>query len=142
MSRTRFVRTRRKAAARLGEWMEGALGDAELVQCLRAAEGAPRWFGFKGILDHLDPVAPEEGPDSGSNRVNRGGSWNNNARNCRSANRNNNSPGNRNNNLGFRPVSVRRGPIAATVMAGPHFGRPAPRSRGDEHAPLPAAPVG
>ncbi|MBM4311952.1 MAG: hypothetical protein FJ119_13530 [Deltaproteobacteria bacterium] len=38
----------------------------------------------------------------GSNRVNRGGSWNNNARNCRSANRNNNSPGNRNNNLGLR----------------------------------------
>ncbi len=40
----------------------------------------------------------------GSNRVNRGGSWNNNGRNCRSANRNNNWPGNRNNNLGFRAV--------------------------------------
>ena len=40
--------------------------------------------------------------DEGSNRVNRGGSWNNNARNCRSANRNYNTPGNRNNNLGFR----------------------------------------
>lgn len=38
----------------------------------------------------------------GSNRVNRGGSWNNNANNCRSANRNNNNPGNSNNNLGFR----------------------------------------
>ncbi|MBR0224929.1 MAG: SUMF1/EgtB/PvdO family nonheme iron enzyme [Thermoguttaceae bacterium] len=37
-----------------------------------------------------------------SNRVNRGGSWNNNARNCRSANRNWNTPDNRNNNLGFR----------------------------------------
>jgi len=37
-----------------------------------------------------------------SNRVNRGGSWNNNARNCRSANRNRNTPTNRNNNLGFR----------------------------------------
>ncbi|MCP4107211.1 MAG: SUMF1/EgtB/PvdO family nonheme iron enzyme [Desulfobacteraceae bacterium] len=37
-----------------------------------------------------------------SNRVNRGGGWNSNARNCRSANRNRNSPGNRNNNLGFR----------------------------------------
>ena len=32
----------------------------------------------------------------------RGGNWNNNAKNCRSANRNNNSPGNRNNNLGLR----------------------------------------
>ncbi|MEA3450726.1 MAG: SUMF1/EgtB/PvdO family nonheme iron enzyme [Bacteroidota bacterium] len=42
----------------------------------------------------------------GSNRVNRGGSWNNNAGNCRVANRNNNSPGNRNNNLGFRLVFV------------------------------------
>jgi hypothetical protein len=38
----------------------------------------------------------------GSNRVKRGGSWNNNAQNCRSANRNNNTPSNRNNNLGFR----------------------------------------
>lgn len=43
------------------------------------------------------------GSDSlGSNRVNRGGSWNNPAQNCRSANRNYNSPGNRNNDLGFR----------------------------------------
>lgn len=42
------------------------------------------------------------GPASGDNRVNRGGSWNNNARNCRSANRNRNNPENRNNNLGFR----------------------------------------
>jgi hypothetical protein len=40
--------------------------------------------------------------EGGSNRVNRGGTWNNPARNCRSANRNNNEPGNRNNNLGFR----------------------------------------
>ena len=40
--------------------------------------------------------------NSGSNRVNRGGSWNNNATNCRCANRNNNSPSNTNNNLGFR----------------------------------------
>ncbi|MEE9394459.1 MAG: SUMF1/EgtB/PvdO family nonheme iron enzyme [Planctomycetota bacterium] len=43
-------------------------------------------------------------PLSGSNRVNRGGSWNNKAQNCRSANRNRNSPDNRNNNLGFRLV--------------------------------------
>ncbi|MCG3155649.1 MAG: hypothetical protein DKINENOH_02256 [bacterium] len=42
----------------------------------------------------------------GSNRMVRGGAWNNNAQNCRSANRNNDDPGNRNDNLGFRPVFV------------------------------------
>ncbi|MBW4478687.1 MAG: SUMF1/EgtB/PvdO family nonheme iron enzyme [Tolypothrix brevis GSE-NOS-MK-07-07A] len=36
----------------------------------------------------------------------RGGSWNNNPENCRSANRNNNNPDNRNNNIGFRVVLV------------------------------------
>jgi len=40
--------------------------------------------------------------------VNRGGSWNNDARNCRCANRNNNWPGNENNNLGFRVSRARR----------------------------------
>ncbi|WP_408648730.1 SUMF1/EgtB/PvdO family nonheme iron enzyme [Tumidithrix elongata] len=34
----------------------------------------------------------------------RGGSWNNNAINCRSANRNRNNLDNRNNNIGFRVV--------------------------------------
>jgi formylglycine-generating enzyme required for sulfatase activity len=34
----------------------------------------------------------------------RGGSWNNNANNCRSANRNRNDADNRNNNIGFRVV--------------------------------------
>ena len=42
----------------------------------------------------------------GSNRVIRGGSWNNNASNLRSANRNNDRPGNRNDNVGFRLVST------------------------------------
>ncbi len=41
-------------------------------------------------------------PPEGSNRVNRGGSWNNAAGNCRSANRSGNDPGNRNDNLGLR----------------------------------------
>ena len=38
------------------------------------------------------------------NRVLRGGSWNNNAQNCRVAYRNNNEPDNQNNNIGFRLV--------------------------------------
>jgi len=38
----------------------------------------------------------------GVNRVVRGGSWINNAQNCRAAYRNNNGPANRNNNIGFR----------------------------------------
>jgi len=43
---------------------------------------------------------------TGSNRVIRGGNWNNDAPNLRSANRNNDDPGNRNNNLGFRLLST------------------------------------
>ncbi len=38
----------------------------------------------------------------GSNRVNRGGSWDNDAANCRMANRNTNQPTNRTTNNGFR----------------------------------------
>lgn len=50
-------------------------------------------------------------------RVNRGGSWNNNARNVRAANRNRNSANNRNNNLGFRLcVSQARHKIAVQRM--------------------------
>jgi formylglycine-generating enzyme required for sulfatase activity/RecA/RadA recombinase len=45
----------------------------------------------------------------------RGGSWNNEAHNCRSAIRNNNEPGNRNNNLGFRLASSRQRPDAARL---------------------------
>ncbi|WP_457575848.1 PEGA domain-containing protein [Desulfomarina sp.] len=44
------------------------------------------------------------GPSSGSNRVNRGGSWNYAARGVRTANRDRDSPGNRIGNLGFRLV--------------------------------------
>ena len=38
----------------------------------------------------------------GANRVLRGGSWNNNGRNARFANRNRNAPDNLNQNIGFR----------------------------------------
>jgi hypothetical protein len=53
--------------------------------------------------------------------VNRGGSWNNNANNCKVANRNNNNPGNSNNNIGFRlvvPQLKRYGRKATREQAG------------------------
>ncbi|MEA2060752.1 MAG: SUMF1/EgtB/PvdO family nonheme iron enzyme [Thermodesulfobacteriota bacterium] len=56
------------------------------------------WYGDYPSNAVTDP----RGPSEGSNRVIRGGSWNNNVRNCRSANRNRNTPDNRNNNNGFR----------------------------------------
>ena len=47
-------------------------------------------------------VTDPTGPLSGSYRVNRGGSWNNDAKSCRSANRNGYTPDFRNYRLGFR----------------------------------------
>ena len=54
-------------------------------------------------------------------RVLRGGSFNNNAQNVRSANRNNNQPDNRNNNNGFRPASTLRQTLTSALpeSAGP-----------------------
>jgi len=51
-----------------------------------------------------EPVTDPEGPGSGSSRVLRGGSWCNDARDCRSANRNVFAPGLPNFNFGFRVV--------------------------------------
>jgi formylglycine-generating enzyme required for sulfatase activity len=63
-------------------------------------EWCSHWYGPYAGGTATDP----QGAASGSNRVIRGGSWDNNANNCRSAQRNNNDPGNRNNNIGFRAV--------------------------------------
>ncbi len=52
------------------------------------------------------PVSDPTGPVSGTNRVGRGGSWNNEPNYCRSANRYNNTPNTQNNNLGFRLAIV------------------------------------
>jgi formylglycine-generating enzyme required for sulfatase activity len=49
------------------------------------------------------PVSDPVGPQAGSSRVGRGGSWSNNARNARSANRNFVAPGGRSHDLGLRP---------------------------------------
>jgi hypothetical protein len=57
------------------------------------------------------------GSQGSSNRVNRGGSFDNAASNARSANRNNDTPENADNNLGLRPVKASQCPIA--VIQGP-----------------------
>ncbi len=56
------------------------------------------WYNDDYGEDAIDPV----GPSSGSNRVFRGGSWSNGARQCRSAFRGAYTPGFRNRVLGFR----------------------------------------
>jgi formylglycine-generating enzyme required for sulfatase activity len=56
------------------------------------------WYGDYSVKPQYNP----SGPESGSNRVIRGGSWNNDADDCRSAYRNHNDPGDRDNDLGFR----------------------------------------
>lgn len=54
----------------------------------------------------------------------RGGSWNNNPRNLRSANRNRNTAGNRNNNLGFRLAQSTRAASVPLPGAGRSTERP------------------
>jgi len=138
--RSRLLRTRRKFRMRERQCLAGEIDDAQLARCSAAAEGGVRWYGFRGILQSLGGEVSKgiwaggEGADSGSNRVRRGGSWNNTASNCRSAYRNNNDPSNRNNNIGFRLVSTLR-----TGQARSHPPPPAPRSGGDGHARLRAA---
>jgi len=139
--RSRLLRTRRKFRLRERQWQSGEIDSEQLAMCAAAAEGGVRWYGFRGILQSLGGEVSKgiwaggEGADSGSNRVKRGGSWNNTASNCRSAYRNNNDPSNRNNNIGFRLVSTMR----PKGQAGSHPPSPAPRGGGDEQARLRAA---
>lgn len=78
-------------------WMSGLLDEQECVERTQA---------IYSFVDKADAVAYKKkrihSYIEGSNRVLRGGSWNNNATNCRVANRNNNSPSNTNNNNGLR----------------------------------------
>lgn len=64
----------------------------------------------------------------------RGGSWNNDAANCRSANRNNNWPDNRNNDLGFRLSSSRQRSVGVRPRTHPPHPRLDPRP-GPDPAP-------
>jgi hypothetical protein len=66
----------------------------------------------------------------------RGGSWNNNPRNCRSAYRNNKTRDNRNNNNGFRVVSV-----APRSLLGQSWQVGTCRACEEEFRPVPAMPL-
>ena len=131
LRRARFLRTRRTFAARVRQYAAGELDERRFAQCAASSDGAARWFGFKGILRDW---APEEDA-AGSYRVLRGGSWNNNANNCRSANRNNDKPDNDNNDYGFRLASALPG------QTGSHSGTPAPRDRAGTNMHGPGRPV-
>lgn len=93
-----------------------------------SAAGKKGLIDYKTILNDADftlflKLNPQR---QGPNRVNRGGSFNNAAGNCRSANRHANQPTNRNNNLGFRPAA----PAKPAGLEGPEtplsFGAPVP----------------
>ncbi len=66
--------------------------------------------------DYCGDVADPTGPDSGSDKVLRGGGWSSSARNCRSAHRGCLDPGNRNFIFGFR-LACSEGPHFADVTS-------------------------
>jgi len=79
---------------------------------------ADLWYDFLASLG-------TQGRPEPSARVVRGGSWNNNQRNARCADRNRNNPNNRNRNNGFRVVAVGGGMAlrsGADMQSLPGFG--------------------
>ncbi|MEI7908713.1 MAG: RNA-directed DNA polymerase [Verrucomicrobiota bacterium] len=90
-------------------YVSGQIGALELQTRATAMTAYTNTSGGEGFRRALLArqefgVAAMDGPVSGSNRVLRGGNWNNNAGNCRVSNRNNNNANNANNNNGFRSV--------------------------------------
>jgi formylglycine-generating enzyme required for sulfatase activity len=96
------------------------------VGSYKAKEIKPNAWGFHDMhgnvnewcAEALDPNVADYSADAttdplgtqGTHRVARGGGWSRSPSNCRSANRNANSPSNRDANLGFRPAVVHSRP--------------------------------
>jgi RNA-directed DNA polymerase len=139
---------RRRYVRRLREMM-GAEHRGGDERALQASATSLRGWGLHGTTGSLTRsvvqrwlAASEDEGTTGSNRGNRGGSWNNSASNLRSANRNNNEPTNRNNNVGLRLASTGSdgavapaGVAVVTAAASVHdsrsfFPRPVPGSGG------------
>ncbi len=109
------------------QWRAGTIDikevDARVAAWIAHAEHADTWRLRHAIFrgGRFDPVKALEAWTAPCRRVVRGGSWNNNPDNLRSANRNRNPTDNRNNNLGFR--------VARTLPAGADAVTAAPGAR-------------
>ncbi len=104
--RKRFAR---KLHALECEYAAGDIGSLELQTRATAMIAYTATSGGEGfrralLVKRKFGMAAMDGPASGSNRVLRGGNWNNDSSNCRVGYRNNNNPNNSNNNIGFRSV--------------------------------------
>lgn len=82
---------------------------------------------------------PSRCRSKGANRVNRGGSWNDDAQNCRAAYRNANHPANRNDDLGFR---LARALVGTGRSLGDPTGIATSGNVGGEHPRTPGVAVG
>ena len=107
------------------QWRAGTVDIEEVDARVRAwiahAEHADTWRLRHAIFrgGRFDPAEAPEAWTAPCRRVVRGGSWNTNPDNLRSANRNRNNTDNRNNNLGFRVArTLSAGADAITVAPG------------------------
>jgi hypothetical protein len=93
-------------------WRAGTIDiydvDTRVGAWIAHAEHAETWRLRHAIFwgGRFDPARALEAWTAPCRRVVRGGSWNNNPQNLRTANRNRNTTDNRNNNLGFRVGST------------------------------------
>jgi retron-type reverse transcriptase len=104
-------------AVRVGAW----IAHAEHANTWRLRHAIFRGGWFDPASIRFNPAKAPEAWTAPCRRVVRGGSWNNNPRNLRAANRNRNTTDNRNNNLGFRVGrTLSAGAGAITVAPGAH----------------------
>lgn len=115
LKRSRFVHARRAAAGKVRQWRQGGIGAKQLTASLASILGSYGWFGFRNVLGKVSATGEKApGPVVGCGCENdvtlRGGNWNNDATNSRSACRNgDNAVSRTNNNIGFRLSSTLRG---------------------------------
>lgn len=99
-------RRQRKLTAAHRKYVSQKWNEAEAARHVEPLIAFMRHGCYEGMKKYNSCKALGRHPRA-SNRMNRGGNWNYNARNCRSAYRNNNTSGYRNNNIGFRLAAVR-----------------------------------